>query len=227
MRRGQRALRHREDQPVRRRGLRSGRPEFSVALVRVGTVLAVLSLSVVFATGCVVHRPWFPPPVQGGGGGGSADCGGSQPPSTYAGATLTVDQALQYAYEAGFRTVTELQAVVGIGEAESSLTTQARRWHPEYGCRPASDVIGVQGPASVWNSNHTLQMHSDRGTWQISSHFWPQYSDAQTDDPAQAAKAVWEISNHGTNFGLWDTYPSPALSDAPSTNTVEAFLATR
>src|SRR5262249_10552148 len=51
---------------------------------------------------------------------------------------------------------------------------------------------------------------SDRGAWQISSRSWPQYTDAQTDDPAQAAAAMWNISSHGTNWMLWDTYKNGA-----------------
>jgi len=178
--------------------------------------------------GPVVRRPSHVParPKRVVGQAGAA-CEGARPPSTYTGPVLTVDQALQYAYDAGFRTVSDLQAVVGIGQAESSLVTRTRRWHPEYGCRPTSDAIGVVGPASVWNTAHTQQMQSDRGVWQISTHFWPQFTDAQTDNPESAARAVWEISSHGADFGQWDTYPSPALSLAPSTETVQAFLATR
>lgn len=158
--------------------------------------------------------------------GGSSACPTAKPASTYQGATLTVNQTLQYAYNAGFRSVSQLQAVVGIGRAESSLVTQTRNWHPNYGCRPVSDVIGVQGPASAWNATHTQQMNSDRGVWQISSHFWPQYTDAQCDDPAQAAGIVWTLSGHGADFSPWDTWASGAAQSlAPSTATVNAVLA--
>ena len=252
MRRGRRSLRFRDD----RRGSRSGTqnvrasgrrcvigwPMKALTVVGLGVVIG---LSSVLATGCAMREPWKPlavisrpspipqrpSPVIGRPsplvGLGGVACDVAQPSSTHAGVALTVDQALLYAYRAGFHTVSELQAVVGIGEAESSLVTQTRRWHPEYGCRPASNAIGVLGPATVWNTAHTQQMHSDRGVWQISSHFWPQYTDAQTDNPATAAQATWEISSHGTDFGRWDTYPSPALSVAPSAATVQAFLATR
>jgi hypothetical protein len=128
----------------------------------------------------------------------------SDPPSTYAGAHLTPRQAMQYAYSAGFHSENQLVTVTAIGIAESGLVTGTRNWHPEFGYRPASDVIGVQGPASVWNGNR--QMHSDRGVWQISSHFWPQYSDAQTDDPAKAAKVMFAISHNGTDFSPWNTF---------------------
>jgi Lysozyme like domain len=124
---------------------------------------------------------------------------------------LTIPQTLQIAYDAGFRTEAQLTAVVGIGIAESSLIIKARKWHPEYGMRPASTAIGVQGPRSAWNKQHTQQLNSDRGVWQISSHFWPQYSDAQTDDPVQAARVVWEISKHGRDFTPWDTYKAQVV----------------
>jgi hypothetical protein len=160
-----------------------------------------------------------PPPVP------NDACPAAQPRSTYAGETLTVEQVLEAAYSAGFRTVAHLRAVVGIARAESSLTTKTRRWHPDFGCRPASDVIGVPGPDSAWNASHTRQMHSDRGLWQISSHFWPEYADAQADNPRSAAAIVWSISRHGADFSPWDTWPNPAQSLAPSAATVEAFLA--
>jgi len=175
-------------------------------------------------------KPWLPsapvtvsgaaPPPAGGGA-----CPTERPSSTYAGVELTVEQALDAAYSAGFRTVAQLRAVVGIGRAESSLTTKTRRWHPEFGCRSASDVIGVQGPDAAWNAGHTRQMHADRGIWQISSHFWPEFTDAQTDSPRAAAAVVWTISRHGADFSPWNTWPSPAQSLAPSVATVQAFLA--
>jgi 3D (Asp-Asp-Asp) domain-containing protein len=51
-------------------------------------------------------------------------------------------------------------------------------------------------------------MQSDRGAWQISSRWWPQYTDAQTDNPATAAKLMWSISKQGSDFNQWDTYKS-------------------
>ncbi len=193
-------------------------------LIRRAVALALIGTMVVVAGGCRTGRPWVPSPTLGGP---SAGCPTARPPSTFAGGTLTVRQALRYAYDAGFRTPGQLRAVVGIGEAESGLVTKARRWHPEFGCRPASDAVGVQGPASAWNADHTRQLYSDRGAWQISAHYWPQFSDARCDDPASAARIMYELSAHGSNFGPWDTYPSPALSLAPSTAAVNAFLAGR
>jgi hypothetical protein len=140
-----------------------------------------------------------------GAGASTAD-----PPSTFAGTHLTVTDAMRAAYDAGFHTESQLLAVVAIGIAESSLWSAARNWHPEYGYRPASDVIGVQGPASAWNPRHSQQLQSDRGAWQISSHWWPQYADAQTDDVDAAARIVYTITNHGSDFTPWDTYASGA-----------------
>ena len=119
---------------------------------------------------------------------------------------LTVEQAIGIAYNAGFRSEAKLVAIVAIGVAESSLRTKARNWHPEYGLRAASHRIGMTGPASAWNASHTRQQHSDRGLFQISSRWWPQYSDAQTDDPATAARIAFSISRSGTDFAKWDTY---------------------
>jgi len=130
------------------------------------------------------------------------------PPSTYAGSHLTVQQATHHAYNAGFHTEKSLLAVVAIAIAESGLVTKARNWHPEFGYRPAAAKIGVQGPAAAWNRAHTRQLNSDRGMWQISSHSWPQYKDAQTDSPTTAAQIMFTISKHGTNFTPWDTYTS-------------------
>jgi hypothetical protein len=126
------------------------------------------------------------------------------PPSTYAGTRLTVRQAMRAAYRAGFRTERQLVTVTAIGIAESGLVTRTRNWHPEFGYRSASAAIGVQGPGSVWSSNR--QMHADRGVWQISSHWWPQYTDAQTDNPATAARIMFSISRRGTDFSPWNTF---------------------
>jgi uncharacterized protein YkwD len=138
------------------------------------------------------------------------------PPTTKAPATnvpagvikakYTPAEVLPYAYNAGFRTEAQLLAVTGIAIAESSLITQNRNWHPEYGYRPASAVIGVQGPASVWNASHTQQLNSDRGLWQISSRWWPNITDAQADNPASAAVHIFNISNSGRDFSPWDSY---------------------
>jgi len=154
-----------------------------------------LALAVVIITGLV-------------GVAHGASAATNDPPSTYAGVRLSVQQATRAAYGAGFHSENSLLAVIAIGIAESGLVTKARNWHPELGYRPASAAIGVKGPASAWNQAHTRQMNSDRGAWQISSHAWPQYKDAQTDKPATAAKIMFSISHHGTDFSPWDTYTS-------------------
>lgn len=130
------------------------------------------------------------------------------PPSTFTGIQLSVAEMCDAAYRAGFRTEATLLAAVSICVSESSLWTQARNWHIEYGYRPSTDVIGVQGPTGAWNAGHTQQLHSDRGVWQISSHSWPQYNDAVCDDRSLASDAAWVISSSGANFSPWDTYAS-------------------
>lgn len=134
----------------------------------------------------------------------------TDPASTYAGTRLTVQQAARVAYDAGFHSEGPLLAVISIGIAESGLVSKARNWHTEFGYRSAVAKIGVKGPATAWNRAHTRQLHSDRGAWQISSHAWPQYKDAQTDKPATAAKIMFAISHRGTDFSPWDTYTSGA-----------------
>jgi hypothetical protein len=51
-------------------------------------------------------------------------------------------------------------------------------------------------------------MHSDRGLWQISSWWWSEYPDRRTDDPAEAAEIVFELSERGTDFTPWDSFLS-------------------
>lgn len=109
------------------------------------------------------------------------------------------------AFAAGFRTEPRLLAATSIAIAESSLRPNARNWHPEYGYRPMGDVLGVAGGAYV-RSRDGRELHSDRGTWQISSHAWPQYTDAQCDNPFRAARVAFAISKGGTDFSPWDPY---------------------
>jgi len=111
---------------------------------------------------------------------------------------------LSAARKAGFTTPDQLLSVLAIGIAESSLWSAARTWHPEYGHRPATDIIGVQGPAEVWKDGR--QMHSDRGLWQISSYWWPRYTDAECDNFTRAAHIVFAISKGGRDFRLWDPF---------------------
>ena len=55
---------------------------------------------------------------------------------TRAGVQLTIPQVIQFAYDAGFHSEDQLVTVVSIGIAESSLYSQHRHWHPEYGSGP-------------------------------------------------------------------------------------------
>lgn len=113
--------------------------------------------------------------------------------------------AMDAAFNAGFRSEGQLLAATSIAIAESSLRPNARNWHPEYGFRPKSDVLGVAGGPDVLSTDGR-QLHSDRGTWQISSHAWPQYTDAQCDDTIRAARLAFAISRSGTDFSPWDPY---------------------
>jgi hypothetical protein len=117
---------------------------------------------------------------------------------------MGIGSVLGAAMSAGFATRDQLLAVLAIGVAESSLWSAARKWHPEYGFRPAKDVIGVHGPADIWKNGR--QVNSDRGLWQISSHWWPQYTDADCDNVSRAAHIVFELSEGGRNFRVWDPF---------------------
>lgn len=146
-----------------------------------------------------------------------------------------MNRAMDAAFRAGFRSEARLLAATSIAIAESSLNAKARNWHPEYGFRPKSDVLGVAGAPAV-RSADGRQLHSDRGMWQISSHAWPRYTDAQCDDPIRAARVAFAISNGGTDFSPWDPYAAGtaqnhydhAIDGWPAVRpVVEAFLASR
>jgi len=109
------------------------------------------------------------------------------------------------AYQAGFRSEEQLLTVTSIAVRESSLFVSTRHWQPHFGYRPAGSDVRVQGPSWVY-SGDGRQLHADRGLWQISSYWWPQFSDAAVDDPMQAARVVHDISKGGTDFSPWDTY---------------------
>ncbi len=111
-------------------------------------------------------------------------CPRSTSSSTYEGLTLTVAQAAQAAYLGGFHAVNDIQAIIGIGRAESSLCVRVWHWHPEFGAGQA-----------------------DVGWLQISTHFWPQFPQSQTLDPVGAVKAAVIVKGSG-GFGQWDTYPT-------------------
>lgn len=117
---------------------------------------------------------------------------------------LSFEEILVAAQRAGFTTDDQLLAMLAIAVSESSLWSAERNFHLEFGLRPASDVIGVPGSDDMWVGNQ--QYHSDRGVWQISSKWWPVFPDLTCDTPALAADAAWVLSQHGTNFNLWDPY---------------------
>ena len=156
------------------------------------------------------------------------------PPSTFAGRQLAVEDVVKIAYDAGFREEEQLLAAVAMAMAESSLWSAARNWKPERGYRPESDEITVMGPPEAWLDRR--QMHSDRGLWQISSWSWSHFGDVVTDDPRASAVVVFYISSGGTDFSAWDSFKSgDAIShfDAPFRGwpalrpIVQAFLASR
>lgn len=128
----------------------------------------------------------------------------ADPPSTLAGAQLTIDDLLIIAYEAGFRTEEQLLPAIATAIAESSLWTAARNWKPELGYRAPFEPVLVDRPESAWSEGR--QMHSDRGLWQISSRAWSVYGDHITDDPRRAARATFVVSKGGTDFFLWDSF---------------------
>jgi hypothetical protein len=101
---------------------------------------------------------------------------------------MTVEEVAAVAEAAGFACVEMLLTVVAIAVAESSLRPDAVNIHTEQGRRPDGTY------------------HRDRGLWQISSYSFPQYSDAETFDPASAAAIVYELSAGGTDFSPWDSY---------------------
>lgn len=106
------------------------------------------------------------------------DYGGQMPASQ-----ASLLETINAAYKAGFHSEAGLVTVTSIAIAESGLYATARHYQPQY------------GPNAY-----------DRGLWQISNHWFPQYSDAQCDDPAQAAAVVYSVSAGGTNFAPWDAY---------------------
>ena len=111
--------------------------------------------------------------------------------TTYGGRQLSPEEVMEVAYQAGFHTEEQLLILTSIAIAESSLSSGLRNWKPQFGTR--STPSGTQA-------------HADRGLFQISSYWWPQYDDAATDDPFQAARIVHEISRGGSDFTPWDTY---------------------
>lgn len=152
-------------------------------------------------------------------------CPTARPASTYGPTYLTVASAAQLLYgtpAVGFHSADQIRTMVGIANAESGRNTTARRWHPDRGCRPHSDVLGVIGPPAAWDSTHFRQLHSDRGWLQESTWFYLHsptvpftISDAQADDPPTAAGFAWRIYSTQGGFSQWDVYPG-SQSGAPT-----------
>lgn len=95
-------------------------------------------------------------------------------------ATLTIAEALNYAYDAGFRGKAQ-QTIVAIAIAESGLRTTATN--------SQGNNAGV-----------------DRGILQINSYWHSEVSDACAFDPLCAFQQGYRISSKGTNFHAWATY---------------------
>ena len=53
----------------------------------------------------------------------------------------------------------------------------------------------------------------DRGLWQINDYWHPEVSEQQAFDPAQNAKAAYDISDQGTDWDQWSTWESGAYKD--------------
>ena len=130
------------------------------------------------------------------------------PPSTYTGTRLRIGAIVSLAYAAGFKSEEQLVTAVAVAISESGLWSSARNWQPHRGYRRTSAEITVVGPDTAWSENKKRQLHSDRGLWQIASFWWPQYSDADMDDPVKSAAAAYVVSKNGTDFSDWDSYRS-------------------
>jgi hypothetical protein len=121
--------------------------------------------------------------------GGRAVVGAIQPAPTFSGTSAQkINATIDAIVGGGFTTEADILAILAIGVAESSLNPTARNPHPEYPPRPDGSVA------------------VDRGLWQISSHWWPQFTDAQCDNPNTAIDAVRIISENGTTWQPWDTH---------------------
>jgi Lysozyme like domain len=102
--------------------------------------------------------------------------------------------AAGHLYQAGFRYGQGIVLMLAVGWAESELGT----W--------------MRGPLDFSTNPPTLQGNFDgsvdRGWLMFNSKGHPEVTDAQADDPAQAAKAAWRVTGGGTSFGPWAAYSS-------------------
>src|SRR5690348_14380985 len=106
-------------------------------------------------------------------------------------ATISVQQARQYAANAGFKG-SALNTIVAIAYAESRFVTDA--FNPGYPADPNDPPGDVEQSAGVLQIN--LLAH-------------PSITRAQADDPQTAFRDAFQISNGGTNFTAWSTYTQP------------------
>ena len=107
---------------------------------------------------------------------------------------LTLRQWLNKLKPAGFAGLVAVAIMSAIVMAESGGVTNAR--NPETGTYPPT----TRFPQGTY----------DRGAAQINSGWWPQFTDAQCDDPTETAKACWIISQGGTRWIDWHTYTNGA-----------------
>ncbi len=83
------------------------------------------------------------------------------------------------------------------------------------------------GNPQAVNVNTDRYRSRDRGLWQINSHWHPEVSDAQAFNPASAAAAAYRISQHGTTWKQWATWPVAAgAQHTRAVQGVQTFLRT-
>jgi len=105
------------------------------------------------------------------------------------GVLFSAVEIARVAYEANFRGVALIHAIA-VALAESSGYTGARNVNPATETNP--------------------QATTDRGLWQINDYWHPEVTDAQADDPLEAARAAFRISGGGTDWSQWTTWPAAA-----------------
>jgi hypothetical protein len=105
---------------------------------------------------------------------------------------LALSTVIAISHAAGFACSEPLLTAVAIAVAESSLHPDIGNPHPEYGARSRGSA------------------HEDRGLWQISSYWWPEFSDSEATNPVRAAEIAFELSEEGSDFTPWDTYDNGA-----------------
>ena len=66
------------------------------------------------------------------------------------------------------------------------------------------------GNPNATNTTGNTPPSTDRGLWQINSYWHPEVTDAMAFDPLSAAQAAFRISNGGTDWSQWSTWPGAA-----------------